>query len=237
MRRSVSVHINLLIEPSGPAVPVRFAVAAARAMPQSRAFCAQYTRASCWRITGSSDRPACRARPSRSSKLPPRRPWPLVSRSKPRMVSATFQPSPTSPMRMSSPTRTPVRNTSLNEAPPVICRIGRTSSPGASSGTMNAVIPACLGTSGSVRQMANPQGERLAVDVHTFWPSMTHSSPSRTALVDRPARSLPAPGSENSWQQNSSQCANRATHRSRCSGVPNFSIAGAINFEVTATTS
>ena len=34
---------------------------------------------------------------------------------------------------------------------------------------------------------------------HTFWPLTTHSSPSRTARVARPARSEPAPGSENSW--------------------------------------
>ena len=36
---------------------------------------------------------------------------------------------------------------------------------------------------------------------HTFWPLTTHSSPSRTALVPRPAKSLPAPGSLNSWHQ------------------------------------
>ena len=40
--------------------------------------------------------------------------------------------------------------------------------------------------------------------VHTFWPVTTHSSPSRTARVESPARSEPAPGSENSWHQISS---------------------------------
>ena len=34
---------------------------------------------------------------------------------------------------------------------------------------------------------------------HTFWPDTTHSSPSRTARVWRPARSLPATGSLNIW--------------------------------------
>ena len=40
--------------------------------------------------------------------------------------------------------------------------------------------------------------------VQIFWPLTTNSSPSRTALVPRLARSLPLPGSENSWHQNSS---------------------------------
>ena len=39
--------------------------------------------------------------------------------------------------------------------------------------------PACLGTSGSVRQMARPQGEMRALEVQTFWPSRTQWSPSR----------------------------------------------------------
>ena len=37
--------------------------------------------------------------------------------------------------------------------------------------------------------------------VHTFCPRTNHVSPSRAALVASPARSEPAPGSENSWHQ------------------------------------
>ena len=37
--------------------------------------------------------------------------------------------------------------------------------------------------------------------VHTFWPLMTHSSPSRTAVVFRLARSDPEFGSEKPWHQ------------------------------------
>src|SRR3954462_14616341 len=37
--------------------------------------------------------------------------------------------------------------------------------------------------------------------VQIFWPLMTHSSPSSTALVLRPARSEPASGSEKPWHQ------------------------------------
>ncbi|SKS95057.1 Uncharacterised protein [Mycobacteroides abscessus subsp. abscessus] len=35
-----------------------------------------------------------------------------------------------------------------------------------------------------------------ASEVHTFWPLITHASPSSTAEVDTLARSEPAPGSE-----------------------------------------
>ena len=46
-----------------------------------------------------------------------------------------------------------------------------------------------------------PKFVSCAVDVHTFWPVMIHSSPSFIAFVLRLARSEPAPGSENSWHQ------------------------------------
>ena len=49
------------------------------------------------------------------------------------MVRATCQPWPTSPSRASSGTPTSVKNTSLKPAPPLICRIGRICTPGASA--------------------------------------------------------------------------------------------------------
>jgi len=55
----------------------------------------------------------------------------MVVRSFDRVVMATRQPSPTSPMRSESGTRTSVMYTSLNSASPVIWRSGRTSTPGA----------------------------------------------------------------------------------------------------------
>ena len=66
--------------------------------------------------------------------------------------------------------------------------------------TTNIVRPLCLGLSGDVRVMISPMSLNCAPDVHTFWPVMTHSSPSRSARVWIPARSEPATGSENSWQ-------------------------------------
>ena len=65
-------------------------------------------------------------------------------------------------------------------------------------------MPLCFGCSGSVRATSIPHRDRWASVVHTFWPLTIHSSPSRTARVDRLATSEPAPGSLNSWHQISS---------------------------------
>src|SRR3954451_20782756 len=46
--------------------------------------------------------------------------------------------------------------------------------------------------------------EYCAPEVQTFWPVTTHSSPSLTARVFRPARSEPASGSLKPWHQISS---------------------------------
>ena len=82
--------------------------------------------------------------------------------------------------------------------------MGRTSTPGAFMSIQNMVRPLCLGTFGSVRVMMMPKSEKWAPEVHTFWPLMTHSSPSFSALVRMPATSEPAAGSEKSWHQISS---------------------------------
>ena len=66
-----------------------------------------------------------------------------------------------------------------------------------------------------------------AEEVHTFCPLTVHTSPSRTARVDRLARSEPAPGSENSWHQISSPVHSGRSQRCCCSGVPKASMVGA----------
>ena len=68
----------------------------------------------------------------------------------------------------------------------------------------NIVMPLCFTCSGSVRTSTMPKLATCASVVHTFWPLTIHSSPSRTARVDRPATSEPAPGSLNIWHQISS---------------------------------
>ena len=161
--------------------------------------------ASCWRTIGSSARPKALAISialvSSPAPPPPPPPAPIAARSFISVVRATFQPLLTSPRRSESGTRTSVKKTSLKLAPPVIWRSGRISTPGARMSTTKPVRPLCLGRSGSVRAMISPMSLYWAPDVHTFWPVITHSSPSRSALVCRLARSLPAPGSENSWQR------------------------------------
>ena len=109
---------------------------------------------------------------------------------------ATPQPALTPPTTLSRGVRASVKNVSLNSERPVIILIGRTSTPGWSIGTSRKVMPLCLGASGSVRARTKIQLALWAMDVQIFWPSITHSSPSRTARVPRLARSDPAPGSE-----------------------------------------
>ena len=72
---------------------------------------------------------------------------------------------------------------------------------GSRMSTMKKVIPRCFGASGSVRAIRMPKSACWALEVQTFWPSTTHSSPSRTARVASDARSEPAPGSLKSWHQ------------------------------------
>ena len=74
-----------------------------------------------------------------------------VPRSKPSVVMATFHPLLTPPTTLSLGQRTLVKKTSLNSADPSICSMGRTSTPGCFIGTRRYEMPACLGTSGSVR--------------------------------------------------------------------------------------
>ena len=88
----------------------------------------------------------------------------------------------------------------MKEVPPVIWRIGRTVTPGASMGTRKTVSPACLAESGSVRVTATPRSATGAPEVHTLWPSSTQCPSRSTARVRTAARSEPASVSEKSWQ-------------------------------------
>ncbi len=61
------------------------------------------------------------------------------------------QPSPRAPTIMSLGVRAPVKKTSLKSSAPAMLRIGRSSTPGVSSGSSRIDSPACFGASGSVR--------------------------------------------------------------------------------------
>ncbi len=108
-------------------------------------------------------------------------------------------------MRFSAGTRTSVKNTSLNNASPVISRIGRTSMPGQIHRDDEVRDAAVLGdvVAGARDEDAElgVRGERrpdlLPVDE-------VHVAVAFGAGADRFARSEPAPGSLNSWHQSSS---------------------------------
>ena len=62
--------------------------------------------------------------------------------------------------------------------------------------------------------------------VQIFWPLMTHSSPSSTALVDSPARSEPASGSLKPWHHAISPDRILGRKNFFCSSVPHCRIVG-----------
>ena len=73
-------------------------------------------------------------------------------------------------MRFSAGTRTSVKKTSLKPESPAMLRIGRTSMPGRSMGTMKYEMPRCFETSPRVRAMRMPNRAWSASDVQIFWP-------------------------------------------------------------------
>ncbi len=121
------------------------------------------------------------------------------------VAMATFQPSPTPPMRWESGMRASVKKISLNSASPVICRSGRTSTPC----LVHVDVEVRRARGASARRdrcarAASPSCATCAMLVQTFCPFTIHSSPSRTAAVASDATSDPAPGSLNIWHQISS---------------------------------
>ena len=109
---------------------------------------------------------------------------------------ATRQPSPGSPTTRDASVRASSKNTSLNSESPVSWMIGRICTPGWSSGTNRKDSPACRLEPFSLRATTKHHCAQCASEVHTFWPLITHSSPTNSAEVETLARSLPAPGSE-----------------------------------------
>ncbi|SKT97064.1 Uncharacterised protein [Mycobacteroides abscessus subsp. abscessus] len=130
-----------------------------------------------------------------SSNVPPPA---IATRSLANVVRARRQPSSTEPTTFSSGTMTPSRKTSLNISSPVISRSGRTVMPGVFMSSRKYVMPLCLGTSGLVRARQMAQSAICALEFQTFCPSSFQPPSTRVALVRNAARSLPAPGSENS---------------------------------------
>ena len=68
---------------------------------------------------------------------------------------------------------------------------------------MRTEMPLCFGTSDRVRTGHMPKSAMCALLLQVFWPLTTYESPSRLALVSRPARSDPPLGSDRNWIQSS----------------------------------
>ena len=94
----------------------------------------------------------------------------VPSRSKLRVVMATYQPRFTSPMTFSLGTRTLSKYSSLKWWSPTMLMMGRMVMPGVLRSTRKKVMPRCFGASGSVRARRNIQSERWASLDHIFWP-------------------------------------------------------------------
>ena len=93
-------------------------------------------------------------------------------------------------------TTTSSRNSSQNSAWPVICVIGRTSTPGERMSTSSMEIPRCLATPLSVRASTPHQRANCPQETQVFWPLRAKWSSCSTACVRSEARSDPASGSE-----------------------------------------
>ena len=93
---------------------------------------------------------------------------------------ATRQPPLSGPTRFSAGTRTSLKKTSLKSRSSWshADANGRRTTPGRSVGIISALMPLCLGASGSVRTKVSSTSASWAPDVHTFCPLTTKSSPS-----------------------------------------------------------
>ena len=135
-----------------------------------------------------------------------------------------MNPSPAWPSRFETGTRQPSRRISQCPIPPAcpITDIDRTISyPGVSVGTSIWLARLCGGASGSLTTMTIATSAPMAPVQNHLWPSITHSSPSRTALVSSVVGSDPATsGSVIAKQLRIEPSSSGASQRSLCSSVP-----------------
>src|SRR5256712_2290941 len=138
-------------------------------------------------------------------------------------LMATLKPSPISPRRFVSGTRTSSRMSSLESEErrpsfpcsawlPYGCR---------SRSRTNAVMPLCsLDGSPCANTSARPDTEPF--EIHVLRPRRTHESPSRLALVRIFVASLPTSGSVRPKHPRTSPLQRRGSQRCFCSSVPNL---------------
>src|SRR5256885_217426 len=138
-------------------------------------------------------------------------------------VIAILKPSPISPRRFASGTRTSSRMSSLesDERRPSVpwsawlpygCR---------SRSRTNAVMP-LASFEGSPCANTSASFDTEPLEIHIFRPRSTHESPSRFALVRSFVASLPTSGSVRPKQPMTSPLHSEGSHRCFCSSVPNL---------------
>jgi hypothetical protein len=97
-----------------------------------------------------------------------------------------------------------VKKISLNSAWPVICRSGRTSTPGRFMSAITYVSPLYRGASGSPRPTRMQWSAMCANDDHTFWPLTRKWSPLSSMRGAHGREVAARAGSEKPWHQISS---------------------------------
>ncbi len=132
------------------------------------------------------------------------------------------KPRPSCPIRLSRGTRQPLKDSSAVSAScwPTFASTRPSANPGVPRSTAMRLMAreeevAC----GSVRQATITRSAVLPLVMKVLDPSITHASPSRTAVVRRAARSLPPPGSVIAIAVVSSPLAKPGSQRTFCSSV------------------
>ena len=107
--------------------------------------------------------------------------------------------------------------------------------PSLSQGTRKQARPLCF-FSGSVWAKISATSEKLASEIHIFWPLIDQPPSVLVARVRRLAASEPVSGSVRPKQPSASPEQSRGSHFCFCSSVPHFSIEPATSEVCTETT-
>mmetsp|Transcript_1555 Transcript_1555/g.2199 ORF Transcript_1555/g.2199 Transcript_1555/m.2199 type:complete len:215 (+) Transcript_1555:234-878(+) len=113
-----------------------------------------------------------------------------------KVCMAILKPWPVSPNKLSLGIRTSsMIRLAVDEARmPSLSSLAPNENPGVSVGTINAEIPLCLSDLSVVANTIAADAS-YALVIHPFVPLITHSSPSKVAVVEAAPASLPFPGS------------------------------------------
>ena len=138
------------------------------------------------------------------------------------------KPSPSVPTSRSAGTRTLSKNSvnclsGIGTSTGSCCAV----SPGASVSTRNSDICAVPLTEVPVRVTTRIASACSTPEMKYFWPLMTHSDPSRTAVVEILCELVPASGSVIAKTIFPSPEASRGSHCACCAGVPNLPMTSA----------